>query len=90
MLISKTLEFSKQYLLAKNKANVILGIINRGVSHKFTEVISKLYRSYVKPHLQYCIQFWSPINVKDADMLERVQRRQTKMIHLRNLLYKED
>ena len=58
----------------------MLGIINRGVSYKSAEVISKLYRSYVRPHLEYCIQFWSPINEEDADMLEGVQRRATKMI----------
>ena len=43
VLMSKNL---KQCLLAKNKANLILGIINRGVSYKSPEVISKLYRSY--------------------------------------------
>ena len=54
--------------------------------YKSAEVISKLYRS----HLEYCIQFWTPINVKDADMLERVQKRATKIIpSLRNLSYKE-
>ena len=72
--MSKDLKFSKQCLLTKNKANLTLSIINRGVSYKSAEVISKLYRSYVKPHLEYCIQFWLPINEKDADMLEGVQR----------------
>ena len=70
---------SKQCLMAKNKANLILGIINRGVSHQSSKVISKLYTSYVRLHLEYCIQFWSPINEKDPDMLEGVQRRATKM-----------
>ena len=88
MLISKDLKFSKQCILAKNKANLISGIINKGVSYKSAEVISKLYRSYVRPHLGYCIQFWTPINVKDADMLEGIQRRATKRItSLRNLSY---
>ena len=68
----------------------MLGIIKRGVAYKSAEVISKLYRSYVIPHLEYCIQFWSPINEKDADMIEGVQRRATKMISsLRNLSYKD-
>ena len=68
----------------------MLDIINKGVSCKSAEVISKLYRSYVRPHLEYCIQFWTPINLKDADMLEGVQRRATKMIQsLRNLSYEE-
>ena len=53
-------------------------------------MISKLYRSYVRPHLEYCIQFWTPISVKDADMLERIQRKAIKMIpSLRNLSYEE-
>ena len=34
--------------------------------------------------------FWAPINEKDADMVEGVQRRVTKMIpNLRNLSYEE-
>ena len=58
----------------------MLGKINREVSYISAEIISKLYRTYVKPHLNYCIQFWTPINLKDADMLEGVQRRATKII----------
>ena len=34
VLMSKDLQFSKQYLLAKSKANLMLGIINRGVLYK--------------------------------------------------------
>ena len=68
----------------------MLGIINRRVSYKYAEVTSKLCRSYVRPHLEYCIQFWLPINVNKADMLEGIQRRPTKLISsLRNLSYKE-
>ena len=82
VLISQDFKLLKQCLWAKNKANLMLGIINRGVS--------KLYRSYVRPHLEYCIQFWTPINVKDTDMIEGVQRRATKMIpNLRNSSYEE-
>ena len=87
--MSKDFKFLKQYLMAKkNKANLMLGIIKRGISYKSAEIILKLYRSYVRPHLEFCIQFWSPINEKDEDMLEGVQRRATKMItSSRNLSY---
>ena len=68
----------------------IIAYIRNGVSYKSAEVISKLYRLYVRPHIEYCIQFWPPINVKDADMLKVVQRRATKMIpSLRKLSYEE-
>ena len=58
----------------------MLGIINTGLPYESAEVISKLCRSYVIHHLGYCIQFWPPTNEKDADMLEGVQRRATKII----------
>ena len=70
VLMSKDLKFSKQYILAKNNANLMLDIINRGISYKSAE----LYRSYVRSHLEYCTQFWSPISDKDADMLESTEK----------------
>ena len=41
VIMSTNLKFSKQYLLAKNKAKIMLGIINRRVSYTSAEVISK-------------------------------------------------
>ena len=69
--------------------DVLLSVISSGVSYKPAEV-SKLYRAYVRHHLEYSIQFCSPTNVKDTDMLEGVQRRATRMIsRLRKLSYEE-
>ena len=62
------------------KAYGMLGFIHRGIEFKSREVMLQLYKSLVRPHLKYCIQFWSSHYRKDVEAMERVQRRFTRML----------
>ena len=51
-------------------------MIKRGFKNKSRVIMLPLYKSMVRPHLDYCIQAWKPHLRKDVDKLEKVQRRE--------------
>jgi len=77
VLVDEKLDLSRQRALTANR---ILGCIKRSVASRAREVILPLYSALVRPHPESCVQLWSPQHSKDMDLLERAQRRATKII----------
>jgi len=68
----------------------MLGLIKRTFVVKTPEVMLNLYKTLVRPHLEYCISAWSPHYQKDKKLLEKVQHRHTRMItSLKSLQYED-
>lgn len=77
--ISSDLKLTHHITEACKKANRMLGMIKRTIVYKNPYILATLYKSLVRPHLEYCCSAWSPYYQKDKDSLEKVQRRFTRM-----------
>jgi ribonucleases P/MRP protein subunit RPP40 len=80
VVVCSNFKVANQCATAARKGYQTLGLISRTFISKKKGIISMLYKSLVRPHLDYCIQAWRPHLQKDINVLERVQRRATRMV----------
>jgi len=64
VLVVEKLNMSRQCALAAQKANCIMGCVKSSTASRAREVILPLDSALVRPHLESCIQLWSPKHKK--------------------------
>ena len=80
MLIDEELKFHKQTAAAVKKANSFLGLLRKSFVAFDKESLGLLYKSLVRPHLEYCNVIWGPFYEGDIITVEKIQRRATKLV----------
>ena len=90
VVIDENLKFRRQAAIAVSKANRVLGTIRRSFATLDKLIFPILYKTLVRPLLEYGNAVWGPHNKEDQRLIERVQRRATKLVEeLRSLPYAE-
>ena len=80
VLICDNLKQSTQCASAAKRANAVLGQISRAFHFRDKNVFIKLYKQYVRCHLEFATSAWNPWTVTDTNLLESVQIRAVKMV----------
>ena len=77
--ISYDLSWSDHIDEVVDKANKVLGVIKRVLGSNSVNEFSLLYKSLVRPILEYAAPVWRPFLVKGIVLLEKNQRRAAKL-----------
>ena len=80
VLFDNTLDFRSHMKKMISKANQRVGLIKRSFSRLNKNSFKILYKSLVRPLLEYCSVIWFPLYKTEALEIEKVQRRATKLI----------
>jgi ribonucleases P/MRP protein subunit RPP40 len=90
IFVSDDLKWHEQSAFVANKANQMLSLIKRSFVSRDLGTLRMLYCGLIRPILDYAVPVWNPRSARDINMIERVQRRATKMqSECANMPYKD-
>ena len=78
--VDSELKFREHASSVVAKATQILAVIRRSFSLLDEGTLPLLFTTLVRPHLEYGNLIWGPFNRADQRLIERVQRRATRLV----------
>ena len=79
VILTPDFKFSTQVSRAASKSISILSMLKHTFLSRDVETWATLYRTYIRPHLEFAVSAWSPFLRRDILALEKVQRRVTRL-----------
>ena len=90
VFVDSRLSFETHVLKAVSTANKMTGILKRNFKYMDDGIFLNLYKSLVRPHIEYSCVVWNPVTIRDQKAIEGVQRRATKSLpKLKDLNYEQ-
>lgn len=79
VIITHNLSWSNHIARQVKKANTKVYLLNKAFVHLNPTTLSKLYKTYIRPVLEFANSVWFPTLMRDSNILEGVQRRITRL-----------
>ncbi|XP_065883935.1 uncharacterized protein [Dysidea avara] len=90
IMIDNQLKFQDHTTTVAKKANRLLAVIHKTFQNFNHATFIKLYKSYIRPMLEYGNIIWGPQYILDQEQIEKIQRRATKLVQdLQNCTYND-
>ena len=90
ILFENSLSFEMHINKIVNKANSLVELIKRNFAFMNKYLFLRIYKTVIRPHLDYGNNIYYPFLKKNIRILENVQRRATKIVpEIRTLPYEE-
>ena len=83
ILFTPNLKFNQHINKIARKANRVIGITKQSFHCMDKTMFRTLYVTLVRPHLEYASEIWNPHLIGDIHVLEKVQKRATKLVATR-------
>jgi hypothetical protein len=80
VIVHKSLKPTRQCEKAANTAGAVLRLLQRNFHYRDKRTFLKLYKQYVRPHMEFCGPAWAPWTAADISKLENVQRKAVGMV----------
>ena len=80
VLFDGTLRLHSQAAAAAARGNKLLGVVRRSFASRSKASMCLLFKTLIRPHLEYANVVWGPSFRGDQKLLERVQRRASKLV----------
>ena len=87
--IDKNLLFNVHCQRIANAANRLVGLTRRLFDYLDATTFQLIYKALIRPRIEYASSVWSPVRKPGVEIIERVQRRATKMLPGMADLYEE-
>ena len=74
ILLKSDLSWSEHITRICNKIKKLIGLLYRRFHHCHPDMLLRLYKAFIRPHLEYAPQVWDPYFVRYTELVEKTQR----------------